>query len=460
MTRPIDFATLLYRQIPEVFRERDNPKHDADGVVVQAGDLARLLDGYGGLLDALYRTIQQRYYDIFPDEEGIDAEGMARGCQPWVLPYIAQLLDARPISPLESGQRAEVAQAVAWRQRKGTPEAIERIADAVGGFEVEIQEGWRIVAVTPWAGLTLLPASVFGEADEDFPIAISDRRARHPGLPNGTVDFRQASRAVQSDASITTSQQTSFSGETLWWRQANRHGAPCFPGSFQDVSARTADVRTPTWRRGHAHPRRLTLHAPPFSGYFVPGAPSLQWSSIRDAVLAGDPAPEDSPVDWAVTEGARKEIAIWGKHRATDRDPAPVKIRGVVELDVEALWHFSNLWFDNKLDIDNAYVIAEGCAFRELHTHMVNRNRPVVYARACLFSKLLAPRSLVRLEHCTLLTRLICERLQTSDCILMPVPHKELDDTDVPAAGCIRYSRLPEVDSGDWVADGAPSALK
>jgi len=284
---------------------------------------------------------------------------MVRACQPWVLPYLARLLDVQLRSPLEAGRRAEIGRAIGWRQRKGTPLAIEDIADQVAGMEVELREGWRKLAVTPRAGFTLLPESVFGEADGRYPARFRLHRAEHPGLPAGTVDFRRASRAVLVPAGTPSSKTTTFSGVPASWRQAWPHGSPCFPGSFQDVAPRTADLRTPTLGRGHAHPRRVVLHAPPFPGFFAPQPASVQWSAIRDAVLNGGELPAGLPLA-LVANGS-------GRRLLTGLSESPVRIRGVVELDAPLTWQFDNLWFDNKLEVWQGRVEANGCALRELY---------------------------------------------------------------------------------------------
>jgi len=117
----------LYQLLPEVYRERD-----------KSGDLARYLQGAGELLDGLHATLAQRLDDHFPET-----------CQDWLIPYFAELLDVAMRSPEPAGQRAEVANAIAWRQRKGTASVTETIAEAVGLMEAELQEGWRRVARTP-----------------------------------------------------------------------------------------------------------------------------------------------------------------------------------------------------------------------------------------------------------------------------------------------------------------------
>jgi hypothetical protein len=392
-----------------------------------------------------------------------------------VLPYLAQLLDVQLVAPLEAGRRAEVGRAIAWRQRKGTPLAVEDIAHRVAGMEVEIREGFRKLATTPRAGFTLLPESVFGEPDGRFDRRFRLQQAEHPGLPGGTIDFRRASRAVRAGADSPASKTTTISGTAVPWRQKWPHGLPCFPGGFQDVAPRTADLRNPGGCRadadprrprdcrGHAHPRRVVLHAPPFPGFFAPQPASVQWSTVRAAVLAGGALPEGLPL--ALDSAA-------GRRGLRGLGAAPVRIRGVVELEAAIEWRFRNLWFDNKLEVSDGRVEAADCAFRELYIHTGGAAHPVAVARACLFKRLIAPRGRVTLEYATVLERLVCEGLLMSDSILVPRPHKDLIDEDVPGSGCIRYSRLPHIpippDPADpsapndpnWLSQGRRSPLR
>jgi hypothetical protein len=438
----IDFATVLYRQLPEVFRDRDNPSRDAAGHVV-AGDLVKLLESFGSLQSALYRTMLQRYYDIFPDQDGTDEEGLAHGCQAWVLPYLAQLLDAVPISPLESGQRAELANAVAWRQRKGTLAATTSIVDAVADLDVEIQEGWRILAVTARPGAARLPALSFGESEPvlESPAmtglpGLGPLYARHPGLPNGTVDLRCASRAVRGTTDDPTAQETRFDGVPVLWRQAQRHGVPCFPDSFQDVSARTADLRTPDWRRGHAHPRRAVLHAAPFAGLFPDGAPVADWAGIEAAIETGAALPAGLPL--ALVHGDDDSVTLGAA------DGTVVRITGAVDLAVDRAWRFENLWFDTAVQASAGRVRLVGCALPGLDHSGDGAAVPVIDASACLFGELSALDG-IALEYCTVLGDLVSPALTASDCILARMPRSSADPADdaLPTSGCVRFSRLP-----------------
>jgi hypothetical protein len=262
------FGKKLYRMLPSLYRERDN------------GDLASYLEACGLLFDQVYQTLVQRLADLFPDspEQGLE-------CQEWLLPYFAQLLDVRIRSPLRDGRQEEVSRAVALRQAKGTLACAEQVAQIVGALEIELEEGWKRLAMTPRLGLPLLPARYFGCASEPDPLSPS-LLARHPGLPAVTVDLRFGSRALAFPAGRPCSRTTSFDGRRTAWRQAAPHGRPCFPGSYEDASRRTPDLRSPSWRQGHFHPRRLLCHFPPHEGFFP----------------ATDDATELRPADWEKPE--------------------------------------------------------------------------------------------------------------------------------------------------------------
>lgn len=453
MKQPMDLGAQLYQLLPAVFRERDNTQWDAQGKIVEKGDLARLLGVQGEVLDQIYRTLLQRLYDHFPDEADVDAEGMQRSCQPWLLPYIGQLLDVKLVSPDESRQRAEVSNAVAWRQRKGTLVCVEQIAQAVGGFEVEIQEGWRRVAATPRIGDPLLPATYYGEAAEVPSNAQPSVRARHPGLKAATLDLRRPSRAVQCDPNNPAARFSTFGVEEVSWRQLNRHAVPCFPNSFQDVSARTVDVRTPNWRRGHMHPRRVQLYIPPPDGLCSAHAKSMSWAAIKNET---DYVDEFLEITTGETEWNGLTLPLRTYRGLTEE---PLKLNGIVGLSQAAVYRFENLWLNNKLDVQAGKVELYRCASRLTLVQSVERALPVIEAKECLFRRVEAARGLMRLEYCTVLDRIIAERLDASDCIL-PRPRKDRPDNDVPEAGCIRYSVLPEIPDVEMISDGMPSELR
>ncbi len=458
----------LYALLPEVYRSRDN------------GDLAALVDGLGHLLGRVRSTLDQRLADSFPDEP---LEG--RACQPWLLPYFAELVDARLVSPDPSGQRAEVANAIGWRQVKGTPASVERVAQDVGRFEVEVQEGWKRVAVTPRAGWPL-PTVARGAVGAD-PFGV-DR-------PSGTVDFRVHARAVRTADDDPDGRTTRFSGTEVRWRQANPQGAPCFPGSFDDPSMRTADLRSADWRKGHFHPRRLLLHFPPPCGFFKQGVTPVSWTDwdpaaqelaarIVDLEASGQnlipisggrvierlksgslPAlyrirkdadvhaerttePDGTVVTRLQLQGQWLEEQTRPGYRELKGVDGVVPILGSFGLTGPGTWVFESLAFLGRITVPAGRLVLRNCAVEQVVAPNPDIDEPVVSARSSLLGSLDAI-GLVRLEYTTVLDGLKAGRLQASDSIFA-------DDVVVPGNGdtdenndtidmnehCVRYSRV------------------
>jgi hypothetical protein len=368
----------LFDLLPEIYRTRDTIGPEA------RGDLARYLDACGHLLDLIRRTLDQRLADIFPDDPAAEPSG-----QTWLLPYIADLLDVRMVSPDEAGRREEVANAVAWRQRKGTLKVVEQIAEQVGRLEIELQEGWKRVATTQRVGLPLLPAKALGECDkfDDFK-QHPNWAARHPGLNSSMVDLRYPSRAMQLDdmTQNPAAKQTNFGGTTIWWRQVNPHGAPCFPGSYEDIARRTVDVRTPSWQQGHHHPKRALLYAPPPLGFFAPDSlPVVQ-----------DP-----------------EFSDGGEHL------------------------LENHHVEGTLVVNAGRLTLRRCTVEKLDISVSSPDELVLEAEDCLFDTLLAGAGVVSLESCTVMDQLTVLKIDAANCLF--------NDGSIssPITGTIRYSRVP-----------------
>ncbi len=274
-----DTGQLLWRLLPLVYRRNDgrwgiDPKRPTREPE-DKGDLANLLDVWGDLLDGFRDVLVVRYADTSP-----------LTCQPWLIPYFADMLDVSLVSPEIDGQREEVARAVSWRQRKGTLSCAAEIAQEVGRYErdalmhsgwrplptVVIQEGFRRVITTARTDAPLPTLRALGEARRQ-PATSPIEAAKRPGLPGGTVDFRLLSRARAIGATSPASRDTAFGAEGIRWRQEHPRGVPCHPDSYQDASVRTVDVRAPSWRHGHYHPRRLIVHAAAREGFFHAAAP-------------------------------------------------------------------------------------------------------------------------------------------------------------------------------------------
>ncbi|WP_281556864.1 hypothetical protein [Thalassomonas sp. RHCl1] len=453
-----DLGEQLYQLLPSVFRERDNTRRDGDNNIVEKGDLAKYLQANGDLLTQIYYTVKQQLYDNFPDEAGLDNEGLEQSCQPWLLPYFADLLDVTLVSPDIAGQRSEVANAIAWRQSKGSLPCLEDICEAVGQFEVEIQEGYKRIATTARIGDPLLPAILFGAdqaLDSQLPGA---EKARHPGLPYVTVDFRYASRSALCDANDPAAITSNIDNSQVNWCQQNHNGVPCFPGSYQDVSKRTVDFRTPgpgasaafisasgttldTYQtaranKGFFHPRKLLCYTPLQPGFFSKNPVSIHWSSIENEENYQD---DNIHITTGTIEWNDKQVPHYRFLALTDK---PLKLRGVKSFDEEAVYEFENIWLENTLTIKDGQLKLTGCAVRKLIASDPEKDVPVLDAKSSLIKTIEVASGMIQLEYCTVLEVILAEVVLISDCILLKRIRKDRVDMDPPEKGCIRFSRF------------------
>lgn len=110
----------LYRRLPEIYRIKDEdlPKLYLDnGQPMPAFQLLKYLVPVEDMFSAIHENIESLYHDLFIET-----------CDPWVIPYIADLLGTTHISGDEWTRRADVADTIALRRRKGTLGAIELLA--------------------------------------------------------------------------------------------------------------------------------------------------------------------------------------------------------------------------------------------------------------------------------------------------------------------------------------------
>lgn len=119
----------LFERLPEIYRTRDAeqaPPHQ----------LRAYLGAVEGPFGAVHAHIAQLYEDLFIDT-----------CDDWVIPYLADLLGTTHLQGEARTLRADVADTIALRRRKGTLGAIERLAANLTGWAcrcVELREnlGW------------------------------------------------------------------------------------------------------------------------------------------------------------------------------------------------------------------------------------------------------------------------------------------------------------------------------
>lgn len=435
------FGRHLWRYLPELYRNRDD------------GDLRNYLDSFGLLLDQIRHTLDQQLLDIFPET-----------CQEWLLPYIAQLLDVKLVSPETQGRRYEVANAVSWRKRKGTLTVVEEIAEKVGDssyerMEIEVQEGWRRTAVTARIGVPLLSPNALGLNTPAPKRSDPMQAATHPGLPAVTVDLRQASRAEQVTQENAVSHWTRFGEETVLWQQRNPRGTPCFPDSYQDTSMRTVDLRDSDWRQGHYHPKHLLLYTTPSAGFFPETVAEqdwdelFDWSTLQEGITHNEGQLLITMTTTELADGKQQRLYQISNAIAF----TTLKLKGLVSIDIapaedeELLFQFQGIHFVHTLEIKHGRLQLQECAVFKAKVIASDKEKPALYARDCLIRKFEVARGLSQLEYVTVLQTSVTEVIHASDCIFLGELHKDMapvpesdPEAYLPSRGCIRYSRLPQ----------------
>jgi hypothetical protein len=119
----------LFDRLPEIYRTRDAEQSPPDQLRAY---LSAIESAYG----YLHENIAQLYEDLFIDT-----------CDDWVIPYLADLIGTTHLKGEPRTLRADVADTIALRRRKGTLGAIERLAVNLTGWAcraVELREnlGW------------------------------------------------------------------------------------------------------------------------------------------------------------------------------------------------------------------------------------------------------------------------------------------------------------------------------
>lgn len=119
----------LYELLPAVHRLRDADEGEPLRALI--GTLAR----EGAVVE---ENIAQLLDDLFIET-----------CDPWVAPYIGGVIGYRTLYPVEgltAGSRAEVANTIGYRRRKGTAAVLEQLARDVTGWPARVVEYFQLVA--------------------------------------------------------------------------------------------------------------------------------------------------------------------------------------------------------------------------------------------------------------------------------------------------------------------------
>jgi hypothetical protein len=126
-------AERLYALLPAVYRIRDEQ---------QGHELRALVSLIAQEFEALEENIEQLYDDQFIET-----------CQTWVSPYIGDLIGYRPLHGVAAAiasPRAEVANTIRYRRRKGTAAMLEQLARDVTDWPARAVEFFEQLATTQY----------------------------------------------------------------------------------------------------------------------------------------------------------------------------------------------------------------------------------------------------------------------------------------------------------------------
>lgn len=142
----------LFRLLPVLYQGRDleiakrfldsfDAKSDADPEI--DGPLKALLGVIAGQVAALEENLAQLYDDLFIET-----------CAEWVVPYIGDLVGTRSLVEIANlkklSARAQVANTLAYRRRKGTAAVLEQLAHDVTGWNSNVVEYFQLLATTQY----------------------------------------------------------------------------------------------------------------------------------------------------------------------------------------------------------------------------------------------------------------------------------------------------------------------
>lgn len=126
-------AETLSRLLPALYRLRDEE---------QGGPLKALLSVIAEQAAAIEEDLEQLYDDHFIET-----------CADWAVPYIGDLIGYRGLHGVAakvSSPRAEVANTIGYRRRKGTASVLEQLAGDVTGWNARCVEFFQLLATTQY----------------------------------------------------------------------------------------------------------------------------------------------------------------------------------------------------------------------------------------------------------------------------------------------------------------------
>ncbi|MEP3846895.1 MAG: hypothetical protein ABJM43_16280 [Paracoccaceae bacterium] len=425
---------LLYRELPEEYRYRDAAS--AEG---ELGDLEAYLHGFGHFFDLIRHTTEQAYADAFAEEAD-----NGRSIQPWLIPYLAELVGAELQAPNPEARKEELNNSIGWSKSKGTLRNVDSVSDVVSGAETVTREGWRLTLTTP--RMNLPPFSVPAVAPDDDPLGRTPQ-------PLGCPDLRMTDRAVVDPLGSNPLYRLRYPvrdedgletlEDELFWAPRARGGAPCFPGAYDDNSARTPDLRDQAYADDLGpHPRRARIHVRAPDGFFEPG--------LRRVVFD-----KDDPNRLSFEPGSlRKTIRPRDILEMAGLPVEPLPDRVEVELNYNLEIHQGNdITFEDIAFVSQAEMAApirlrilnDGhLTLRRCAAEVVTIAKPTeeddisFVASDSIFETLIGPTAAAQLVYCTVMGDADLLRLNASDCLF----HDIADSIKCDETSCIRFSRL------------------
>jgi hypothetical protein len=125
------YTEKLWQLVPEVYRNED-------GLAANPGVLRRIVELIGAEAAHSRRSIDRLWEDQHVET-----------CDDWAVPYIGDLVGARLVSADDRrARRVDVANAIRFRRRRGTPDLLDSLVRAMSGWDVVLVEGFRRLART------------------------------------------------------------------------------------------------------------------------------------------------------------------------------------------------------------------------------------------------------------------------------------------------------------------------
>lgn len=113
----------------------------------------------GGPLEALFKVLEEQHGVLLADLDQLYDDQFIETSADWVAPYIGDLIGYRTlhgVSPKTASRRAEVANTIGYRRRKGTASVLEQLARDVTGWNARVVEYFQLLGTTQYMNHTRL----------------------------------------------------------------------------------------------------------------------------------------------------------------------------------------------------------------------------------------------------------------------------------------------------------------